>query len=205
MNIFNRPHALQSWLTIVVLMVVLMLGTTLGQADPGTGSRGMVASVHPLATDAGLNVLKSGGNAVDAAVATALTLGVVDGFNSGIGGGCFILIRRHDGTLLAIDGREMAPAKAHRDMYLRDGKPQSELSKVGPLASGVPGALAAYELAIKSAGKTAWKDLLLPASRLAKKGFVVDEGYARKVKLVARYLARFESSRAIFAPSPFWQ
>ncbi len=197
MNVFNRPNSFQAWLTMIVLMLSMVLGSALGQADPGKGTRGMVASVHPLATDAGLNVLKSGGNAVDAAVATALTLGVVDGFNSGIGGGCFILIRRHDGTLLAIDGREMAPAKAHRDMYLRDGKPQSELSKVGPLASGVPGALAAYELAIKSAGKTPWKDLVLPASRLAKKGFVIDEGYARKIKLVARYLARFEGSRAI--------
>ena len=187
----------QSWLTIVVLMVVVSLGPAISQADPGKGTRGMVASVHPLATDAGLNVLKAGGNAVDAAVATALMLGVVDGFNSGIGGGCFILIRRQDGTLLAIDGREMAPAKAHRDMYLRDGEPQSELSKVGPLASGVPGALAAYELAIKSAGKTPWKDLVLPASQLARKGFVVNEGYARKVRSVARYLARYEGSRAI--------
>jgi gamma-glutamyltranspeptidase/glutathione hydrolase len=99
--------------------------------------------------------------------------------------------------LLAIDGREMAPARAHRDMYLRDGKPQSDLSKVGPLASGVPGALAAYELAIKSAGKTSWKDLVLPASQLARKGFIVDEGYARKVRSVARYLARYEGSRGI--------
>ena len=186
----------QFWLTIVVLGVV-SLGPAMSEADPGKGTHGMVASVHPLATDAGLNVLKAGGNAVDAAVATALTLGVVDGFNSGIGGGCFILIRRQDGTLLAIDGREMAPAKAHRDMYLRDGEPQSELSKVGPLASGVPGALAAYELAIKSAGKTPWKDLVLPASQLARKGFVVNEGYARKVRSVARYLARYEGSRGI--------
>ncbi|MFP6604734.1 MAG: gamma-glutamyltransferase [Pirellulaceae bacterium] len=187
----------RSCCVMIVLLVVAALGPSPTWADPGQGARGMVVSVHPLATDAGLKALKAGGNAVDAAVAAALTLGVVDGFNSGIGGGCFILIRRQDGTLLAIDGREMAPARAHRDMYLRDGKPQSELSKVGPLASGVPGALAAYELAIKSAGKTSWRDLVLPASQLAKKGFIVDEGYARKVRSVARYLARYEGSRGI--------
>ena len=192
----DRTDAAGRWLLIACLVIIAMLAPV-AQADPGKGARGMVASVHPLATDAGVNVLKAGGNAVDAAVATALTLGVVDGFNSGIGGGCFILIRRHDGTLIAIDGREMAPAKAHRDMYLKDGKPQSELSKVGPLASGVPGALAAYEKAIQSCGKTPWKDLVMPASRLAQQGFVINDGYARKVKSVARYLARYEGSRAI--------
>ena len=72
----------------------------------------MVASVNPVATEAGVNALKSGGNAIDAAVAVALTLGVVDGNNSGIGGGCFMLIRRADGKVIAIDGREMAPAAA---------------------------------------------------------------------------------------------
>ena len=75
-------------------------------ANVATSSRGMVASVHPLATDAGVATLKGGGNAIDAAIATALTLGVVDGHNSGIGGGCFILIRRADGQFAAIDGRE---------------------------------------------------------------------------------------------------
>jgi gamma-glutamyltranspeptidase/glutathione hydrolase len=97
----------------------------------------MVASVHPLATDAGVTVLRRGGNAIDAAVAVGLTLGVVDSHNSGLGGGCFILIRRADGKLFAIDGRETAPAKATRDMFLRDGKPQPDKSQMGPLA--VPG------------------------------------------------------------------
>ena len=182
---------------MIVLVAMALLEPSVAQAEPAKGSRGMVATVHPLATDAGVHALESGGNAVDAAVAAALTLGVVDGFTSGIGGGCFILIRRHDGTLIAIDGREMAPAKAHRDMYLRDGKPQSSLSKVGPLASGVPGALAAYEKAIQSSGKKPWKDLVLPAAELAKDGFVINEGYARKVRSVARTLARYEGSRAI--------
>ena len=184
------------WCTLGGLMLAT-LPVEVSQADPSRGTRGMVASVHPRATDAGLKVLEAGGNAVDAAVATALTLGVVDGFNSGIGGGCFILIRRHDGALLALDGREMAPAKAHRDMYLRDGKPQPDLSKIGPLASGVPGALAAYEEAVRTWGKTAWKDLVSPAAQLAKEGFVINQVYANKVRSVARILARYEGSRAI--------
>ena len=86
----------------------------------------MVATVHPVATEAGLRVLKEGGNAIDAAVAVALTLGVVDGENSGIGGGCFMLIHRADGSLVAIDGREMAPAAATADMFVRKGKADTQ-------------------------------------------------------------------------------
>lgn len=123
--------------------------------------KNMIASVHPIATEAGLQAFREGGNAVDAAVATALTLGVVDGFNSGIGGGCFVLIRSADGDIKAIDGREMAPAAAHRDMYLRDGKPDGRLSRNGPLASGVPGALAAYEQAVRENGLLHFRDLIL--------------------------------------------
>src|SRR6266404_4826811 len=84
-------------------------------------TRGMVASVHPLATEAGLNILKQGGNAIDATVGVALMLGVMDSDNSGIGGGCFMLIHRANGSLVAIDGRETAPAAASRDMFIRDG------------------------------------------------------------------------------------
>jgi len=91
----------------------------------GEWSHGVVAAGHPIATEAGVQVLKNGGNAVDATVAVALTLGVVDGHNSGIGGGCFMLIRCADGSFHAIDGREMAPAAATRDMFVRDGKAQT--------------------------------------------------------------------------------
>ena len=112
-----------------------------------TFERFAIAAVSPLATQAGVDAVKRGGNAVDAAIACALTLGVVDGHNSGIGGGCFVVVRAADGTVSAIDGREMAPAKAHRDMYVINGKLDDEASKTGALASGVPGALAAYDLA----------------------------------------------------------
>ncbi|HEX8524884.1 MAG TPA: gamma-glutamyltransferase, partial [Tepidisphaeraceae bacterium] len=105
---------------IVLLLLIL---TTLGRADVGRGKRGMVVTVQPIASDAGARVLQEGGNAIDAAVAAALALGVVDSHNSGIAGGCFILIRTAAGENIAIDGREMAPAKATRDMYIRDGNP----------------------------------------------------------------------------------
>src|SRR4029453_11202258 len=116
-----------------------------------------------------------GGNAIDAAIAVGLTLGVVDARNSGLGGGCFILIRRADGKLIAIDGREMAPGKASRDMYLKDGKLQPELSQTGPLAAATPGALAAYALALKDHGKLKLADVALPAAELAEKGFPLEK------------------------------
>ena len=158
--------------------------------------RCVVAAVQPLAVDAGLAAFQQGGNAVDAAVATALTLGVVDNHNSGLGGGCFVLVRRPDGTLVAIDGREMAPAAAIRDMFLRDGKAQPELSTEGPLAVGVPGALAAYALALEKCGERELADLLQPAAKIADAGFAIDGVYARKLQSKVEQLRKFPGSRA---------
>lgn len=158
----------------------------------------MVASVNPLATQAGVNILKNGGNAIDAAVAVALTLGVVDSHNSGIGGGCFMLIRRADGSVTAIDGREMAPAAATHDMFIRGGKGDTELSQTGALASGVPGALAAYDFAVKHYGRKSLPDLILPAAAIAENGFEVDGHFTNRVNAEEKYLTRFASSRAVF-------
>jgi len=161
----------------------------------------MVASVHPLATDAGVKAFERGGNAVDAAVAAAVTLGVVDQYNSGLGGGCFILIRREDGSVAAIDGRETAPAAATRDMFIRNGEAASALSQTGPLAVAVPGAVAAYDLAIKKYGRRELKDLLLPAAKIAEEGFRIDGVYAGKLKATAKKLAKFAGSRAALLKS----
>jgi gamma-glutamyltranspeptidase/glutathione hydrolase len=166
-------------------------------ADAPYFEKAAVASVHPLATEAGVNALRLGGNAVDAAVATALTLGVVDGHNSGIGGGCFILVRTPQGGITCIDGREAAPAAAHRDMYVIEGKVDEEASKTGALASGVPGALAAYDLAIKKHGRLKLADLLLPAADLAERGFPLDEVYERKLAGVAEKVRRLSASAAV--------
>lgn len=180
------------------LILLLSLGSSANaQSQPPTWTKGVVASVHPLATDAGLNALKRGGNAVDAAIATAITLGVVDGHNSGLGGGCFILIRAADGTVTAIDAREKAPALATRDMYLKDGKVDDAASKTGALAPATPGALAGYALAIQKHGKLKLADLLLPAAELAEQGFPIDAVYARKLETVREDLAKFEGSKAV--------
>ena len=173
------------------------LAVTCAAAVPSAAGEAVVATVHPVATDAALAAVRGGGNAVDAAVAAALMLGVVDGHNSGIGGGCFILIRSPDGQTVAIDGRERAPLRATGDMYLRDGRPQPELSRLGPLAAGVPGALAAYEEAIRQCGKLTLAEHLLAAARVAEEGFAIDRLYARKLERSAADLARFEGTRAV--------
>lgn len=159
---------------------------------------GYAATVQPLATRAALDAMADGGNAIDAAVAAALTLGVVDGHNSGIGGGCFLLIHLKDGRNICIDGREIAPLAATRDMYVRDGKLDESLSKTGPLASGVPGAVAAYSYAIKEFGRLPWEKAFTAGIRCADEGFPIDLVYARKLKATAPELALFPASKAIF-------
>src|SRR5262245_59216515 len=158
----------------------LVLAIAIGASHwcPAASSdRGIVATVHPLASEAGIRAFERGGNAIDAAVAAALTLGVVDGHNSGIGGGCFLLIRLADGRVLAIDGREKAPAAATTNMFVRDGKADTRLSQTGALASGVPGSLAAYDDALKRHGKLPLATYLNLAAQLAEQGMVVTKTY----------------------------
>ncbi|MDP6752804.1 MAG: gamma-glutamyltransferase [Verrucomicrobiota bacterium] len=177
------------------IAILLLLVLPLGQAAKRTGA---VVTVHPLATKAAEQAFERGGNAVDAAVAAALTLGVVDGFNSGIGGGCFMLIRKPDGTFVAIDGRETAPQKASRDMFLRDGKADPDLSRTGALAIGVPGALAAYELAIREHGNIDLAEHLGQAAAIAEKGFALDKAYLRRLGQAVEKLRQFPDSARIF-------
>ena len=173
-------------------LVLLLLVQTL----PAT-QHGAVATVDPIATDAAVAAMKKGGNAIDGAVAAGLTLGVVNGYNSGIGGGCFMMLRLANGKIIAIDGRETAPAAARRDMYLRNGKPDTQASKVGALASGVPGALAAYDHALKHHGKLPLKWHLENAARIAEMGFKIPPAYAGRIKANAPNLRRFKSSAAL--------
>jgi gamma-glutamyltranspeptidase/glutathione hydrolase len=136
----------------------------------------MVAAANPLAVDAGLEVLRRGGSAVDAAIAAQMVLGVVEPQASGIGGGGFLL--HYDGATQAItvyDGRETAPAGATPTMFLdRDGKPLGFLDATASgISVGVPGALAMLELAHKEHGKLAWSELFTPAIAVAREGFAV--------------------------------
>jgi len=180
----------------LALAFVLMTGPAFADTV-AHGTHGAVASVNPRATQAGLEVLKNGGNAIDAAVAVGVTLGVVDSHNSGLGGGCFLLIRRANGEVVAIDGREMAPAAATRDMFLRNGQANTDLSQTGPLASGIPGSVAAYAYAVEHFGRRKLADLLLPAAKLAEEGFPIDRVYAGKIKSTADDLRTFDAPKAL--------
>jgi gamma-glutamyltranspeptidase/glutathione hydrolase len=182
----------------VLLLVLLAVLSTRAVSESAIGRHGAVATVDGIASEAGIEAMKKGGNAVDAAVAAALTLGVVNGYNSGIGGGCFILIRSAKGEVVCIDGRETAPAGATRDMYVRNGTVVPGLSQTGALASGTPGELAACELALKGWGKLSLKEHLLAAAQIAEKGFLINSQYAAALRGEAGELARFPPASAIF-------
>ncbi len=167
-------------------------------AQVSADGKAAVATVNPYATQIAMDVVARGGNAIDAAIAAAFTLGVVDGHNSGIGGGCFILVRLADGRILAIDGREMAPAAASRDMFVVNGKADPELSRTGPLASGIPGSVAALDKVQKLGGNLKFRDVILPAADLAEKGFAISPALADRISATAGNLEKFPASAAIY-------
>ena len=151
----------------------------IGYQLPAHGKHGMIASSSGIATSAGLDVLKHGGNAVDAAVAVALALAVTHPSAGNLGGGGFMLIRMADGRAAAIDYRETAPRKASHDMYLgQDGKLLPQLSTEGYLASGVPGTVSGLSLALSKFGRISWADAIEPARKLASDGFPVSYSLA---------------------------
>ena len=168
-----------------------------GYAQVTADGRAAVATVQPRATDAAMAVLAEGGNAVDAAVAAALALGVVDGHNSGIGGGCFALVHWADGTIEALDGRETAPMLASRDMYVVDGKLNRELSRTGALASGIPGSVAVYDYMLKKGGALKREAVYQPAITLAEQGFAIDQIYADRLARNRDLLARFAGTAKV--------
>jgi len=159
-----------------------------------------IASAHPAATQAGLAVLNQGGNAFDAAVAISAALAVVEPFGSGMGGGGFWLLHRQsDGMQVMLDGREVAPLAAHRDMYLdQQGEPVKSASVNGALAAGIPGLPAALVQLSKKYGQLPLLDSLKPAIRLAKQGFLVNEHYRRLAKFRHAVLASNKSASTIF-------
>lgn len=171
-----------------------------------SGRRGAVATIHPMATEVALRVLRDGGNAVDAAVAAGFALGVVDPQHSGVGGSCFFLIRKPDGEIIAIDGRECAPAATNRETFLRDGKADPSLSQLGPLASAVPGALAAYAEAAKEFGRKPLADLIAPSIPLAEDGFQIHKALAKTLNANADELRQNDAAFAIYGrPAEPWK
>ena len=166
-----------------IIFLFLVFSNSLFAASENKPSQAAIASAHPIATQAGFEILEQGGNAFDAAVAVSATLAVVEPYSSGIGGGGFWLL--HDNKTkkdIMIDGRETAPLKATRNMYLdENGNVVPGLSVDGALAAGIPGEPAALIHIAKKYGRLSLAQSLAPAIRAASKGFVVTEHYRRMV------------------------
>lgn len=190
------------WLGVGVLAITLELAgaTQVLPAEPVKAQRQMVVAAHPLAASAGLEILRQGGNAVDAAIAVQMVLTLVEPQSSGIGGGGFLLA--YDGrtrTLAAYDGRETAPAAATADMFLHaDGSAMEfEEAVVGGLSVGVPGILRMLELAHRERGHLPWPALFEPAIRLAEQGFEVSPRLYRLLE-ADEHLKRIPEAAAYF-------
>jgi gamma-glutamyltranspeptidase/glutathione hydrolase len=176
------------------------------RAKPITGSHAMVVSGHPLASEVGVAILRSGGNAVDAAVAVGFALSVVLPEAGNIGGGGFIVYRDTSGRVRALDYRETAPTGSSRLMYVDSTGNPTEQSLTGHLASGVPGSVAGLYEAWKTAGHLPWRAVVAPAIRLAQ-GHVLDHARSRSIAGDADRLRLFPASKAQFllndsAPPP---
>jgi gamma-glutamyltranspeptidase / glutathione hydrolase len=167
--------------------------------QPVRSAHGMVATDDPLASQAGIDILKRGGNAVDAAVATAFALAVVEPAAGNIGGGGFMLVRLANGKTTFFDYREMAPGKATRDMYiLSDGNLDPEASTIGYRSVAVPGTVAGLALALKTYGKLKLADVMQPAIRYAEQGIPVTDKLVREFDEERPGLQRFSMSSHIF-------
>jgi gamma-glutamyltranspeptidase/glutathione hydrolase len=159
----------------------------------------MVASDAKLASEAGVEILKRGGNAVDAAVAVGFAMAVVYPEAGNIGGGGYMVIRMADGRTAALDYREVAPLAATRDMYLDERGNLTDKSIVGPLASGVPGAVAGLTAALAKFGSMPLAEVMAPAIRYAERGFVVDGALARSIAGNAPLIGQFGGA-SVFLP-----
>jgi len=190
---------------LLVWICALGIGAAAEGASPAPASapNGMVVSSQADATLAGVAMLAAGGNAVDAAVATAFAVGVTQPFSTGIGGGAFILIRTAKGEVVAVDARETAPAAATRDMYVRQGVDE-RASLHGPLAVATPGLVAGLALALERYGTKSLAECLQPAIALAETGFEIGPYNARLMSFMRERLpaARFpETAHIQFPPA----
>ncbi len=170
----------------------------IAQAEPVTVPHAIVSSAHPRASEVGAAIIRMGGNAVDAAVAVGFALAVVHPSAGNLGGGGFMVIRLRDGSTYALDYRETAPGLATRNMYLDSAGELTENSTVGHLSVGVPGSVAGMVEAQRRFGVLTLSDVLAPAVRLAREGFVLDEARSRGLQGAARRFRQFEGSRKVF-------
>jgi len=159
----------------------------------------MVVAEGDLAAKAGLGILERGGNAVDAAAAVSLALGVTNSGSCGVGGGGFMLIYwAKTGKLYALDYRERAPAAASATMFMRNGKPAEELARTGPLAVAVPGEIAGLDAALRRFGTMSFSTVAEPSIKLARGGFPLSPHMARDVSLTSDTIAHDAGFRAVF-------
>jgi gamma-glutamyltranspeptidase/glutathione hydrolase len=191
-----------SVLALVCFSLVLFFGIApLTAAQPVEGKTGMVAAAHPLASQVGIEILKNGGNAVDAAVAAAFALGVVEPNASGLGGGGFILM--YDAKtreITSIDYREMAPLKATPDMYelTPDGKVVDKEITVGHKAVAIPGTLAGLALALEKHGTLKLKDVMAPSIRIAEEGYEVSKTLNSLMQDNFEKISKFPAAAAVY-------
>lgn len=164
------------------------------------GTHGAVSSAEARASEIGRDVLLRGGNAVDAAIAVAFALSVTHPSAANIGGGGFMIVRLPDGRATAIDYREVAPQKAHRDMFLDERGEVTLRSRRGPVAAGIPGVVAGLALAHEQFGTLPWRELLAPSIGLAREGHTLDEAHATELangwKDVVRFAEAVETQLA---------
>lgn len=185
-------------ISLLVVAITFIQGASAGGMRPEHADHGMVVSVHELASQAGVEMMKAGGNAIDAAVATGFALAVVHPTAGNIGGGGFLLARMSDGATHFLDFREKAPGKATETMYLdARGEVIPRLSTVGYKASGVPGSVKGLVYAEAKFGKLGLKRVMQPAIRLAREGFPLGWEVARQLSADAG-LAQFPDSKRIF-------
>lgn len=169
-------------------------------------ANGAVVTAHPLASEVGVEILKKGGNAVDAAIAVKFALAVVYPNAGNLGGGGFMVYRAKDGQISSLDFREKAPSKAFKDMYLdQNGNPITDLSLYGQLAAGVPGSVAGMDEAFKKYGSLPWKDLLQPAIDLASKGFAITKQQAGEFNRYQERFKRFNPNGAAIIRDAEWK
>src|SRR5262245_21822457 len=175
-------HATRFAALSLVLLLVAPRPATVAAPDQGVPSKdGLVVCTSAPACDAGAAILAKGGNAVDAAVATAFALAVTHPSAGNIGGGGFMVVRSANGAVTTFDYREKAPGKSTRTMYMREGKVDISLTSQGYLAPGVPGTVRGLALAHKRFGRLAWKDVVMPGVLLAQDGFVLSAALARSL------------------------
>ena len=195
---------IQKSLKALALLLVLALNVPMVAArEPVRARHGIVASTNEVASRVGVEIMKRGGNAVDAAIAVAFALAVTHPAAGNLGGGGFMMIRLKDGRTTAIDYREMAPGAAHRDIYLDKNGNLIEGeggSLVGYRAAGVPGTVRGMELALKKygSGKLSWSQLVEPARQLAAKGFTVTYSLARSLHSSREYLEQYAETKRIY-------